>query len=99
MTESTLRERKSELALSRLGITFRERDQVTGTHIFVLEEFGHPKEERCSLLCTESLSDIEQVDDFGEEDSTLPRADRSLVEHSSFLYNSLSSENRMRSVR
>lgn len=56
----------------------------------MLEEFRNSKEECRSFLSTESLPDVEQVDDFGEEDTTFPRADGSLVEHSSFLNNGLS---------
>jgi hypothetical protein len=34
------------------------------THILVLEQLGHAKEERSSLLRAESLSNVKQVDDL-----------------------------------
>lgn len=51
----------------------------------MLEEFRDSEEEGSRFLGSKSLSDIEQVDDLCEEDTTLSRTDRSLVEYASFL--------------
>jgi len=51
----------------------------------VLEELGDAKEEGRRLLRAERLADIEEVDDLGEEDAALARADRGLVEDARLL--------------
>lgn len=55
------------------------------THILVLEQLGHAKEERSSLLRAESLSNVKQVDDLRQEYPTFARTYRGFIEDARFL--------------
>lgn len=41
--------------------------------IFILEEFRDAEEESGGFLSAESFTNVEEVDDFGEEDTTFSR--------------------------
>lgn len=51
----------------------------------MLEQLGHAKEERSSLLRAKSLSNIEQVDDLRQEYPTFARTNRGFIEDARFL--------------
>ena len=55
------------------------------THILVLKQFRDAKEERRGLLSAKRFTNVQQVDDFGQQDATFSGRDGSLVEHASLL--------------
>lgn len=63
----------------------RHSPKLNATHILVLEELRHAKEEGGCLLGAKRLADVEEVDDLGEENAALPRTDGRLVEDPGFL--------------
>lgn len=58
---------------------------LESTHILVLEQLGDTKEQGSSFLRSETLSNIEQVDDLGKEYTTFPRTYWGFVEDARFL--------------
>jgi hypothetical protein len=57
------------------------------TYILVLEELGDTKEEVGSLMRSECLADVEEVDDSCEQRTAFSRRDGALVEHARLLEN------------
>lgn len=55
------------------------------TYIFVLEQFGGAKEQCSGFLRGETLANIQEINNPGEESSTLARADGRIIEDASFL--------------
>ena len=43
------------------------------THIFVLEELCHAKEQIRAFMCAEMFSDRQEVDDLRQENAAFPR--------------------------
>lgn len=55
------------------------------TYVFVLEELGSAKEQRCRLLRGEGLANVKEVHNPREEGSALARADGRIIEDAGFL--------------
>ena len=60
-------------------------DSNPSTHILVLEQLGYSEEQRSSLLRAESLSNVKQIDDLGEQDTAFARTDWGFIEDTRFL--------------
>ena len=60
-------------------------NRQTSTHILMLEQFGDAKEQSSRFHRTNRFSHIQEIDNLGEEDSTLPWTDGGFIEHSGFL--------------
>jgi hypothetical protein len=55
--------------------------RIENTNIFVLEKLCDSEKEGGRLCAAKRFSDIEQVDDFGEEDAAFSRAYRGFLQY------------------